>query len=246
MVEKPGISAPPAAHATSAPTGSLVRSAYEQVKAAILACHLRPGTMVFAAELAERLEMSRTPVHEALKTLCQEGLLTVKPRRGYVVTEVLERDIRENFELRLSLEVLGAGLAAERASPQGIAALRDQCARAQENLSRAAWQDPAFLQSLIAGNTEFHVLVAALADNQRLERMVAGLLEENQRTYFLYYRSSGAPATEDHHGQILRAIVARDPNAAREAMGVHLSEAQERITFAATLPLGSDRPNPHR
>ncbi len=191
--------------------------------------------MVFAAELSERLQMSPTPVHEALKALCQEGLMKVKPRRGYVVTEISARDISENFELRLMLEVPAAGLAAHRASSKDLAALGAQHERALGRLTTGPQDDPlTYLESLNAGNKEFHVAVAAMSNNKRLERVIEGLLEETQRTFFLYSRHPNAPTTDDHHVAILRAIASKDPNAARQAMAAHLHEAQDRITFEAT------------
>ena len=206
-------------------------SAYQWIRAAILICHFTPGSMVFATELAEQLKMSPAPVHEALKRLCHEGFATVRPHRGYVITEISERDIKENFELRLSVEVLGAGLAAARATTEDVESLYDWIARGRERFAAADWRDPAFLQSVVASNTEFHVAVAAMADNQRLTRTVTGLVEENERTYYLYYRPF--QPGEGHHAKILEAIAEKDPSRAREAMTAHLLSAQNRILYGA-------------
>ncbi len=98
---------------------SLAESAYRRLKADILTCRLAPGAMLAAPRLAETLEMSRTPVHEALKTLCQEGLLVVEPRAGYRVTAVTTRDVEEIFDLRLARDLAQAAqrcdVSAERA-----------------------------------------------------------------------------------------------------------------------------------
>lgn len=186
-----------------------------------------PGTVVAAAELAERLEMSRTPVQEALKALSQEGFLRVVLRAGYMVTPVTVRDIEEIFELRLSNEVLGAGLAAGRATAEDVASLRAQHERAKANVRSGPPDDPARLESLIADNREFHVLVASLSGNQRLARIVGALLDEGQRIYYLYYRADRSPRAGDVHGNIIRALAARDPDAAREAMAVHLHDQRD-------------------
>jgi DNA-binding GntR family transcriptional regulator len=214
---------------------SLAASAYRRLKADILACRLLPGAMLAAAELAERFEMSRTPVHEALKALCQEGLLRVMPRIGYIVTPVSVGDIQEIFDLRLSLEVLGAGLAAERATSSDVAALREQHQAALANLGSA--QDPSYLESLIAGNREFHVFVAALSGNQRLARMVRGLLDEGQRIYFLYFRS-GRTTAGDPHDDVIRALAASDPQGARQAMADHIRDQREGTLSEAAVGPG--------
>lgn len=85
--------------------GELAAAAYRQLKQDILSFRLAPEAVVLAPEQAERLGMSRAPVHEALKALCQEGLMRVVPRFGYIVTAITRSDIEDVFELRLMLEV---------------------------------------------------------------------------------------------------------------------------------------------
>lgn len=208
-------------------TSSLAASVYVQLKADIVACHLMPGTMMAAGQLAERFEVSRTPIHEALKLLCQEGLLQVLPRVGYIVTPVTVSDIDEIFDLRLSLEVLAAGRAAERVTDQDIVNLRAQNARALENGASGSMDDPEFLDSLMAGNREFHTAVAGLSGNQRLAQVVGGLLDEGQRIYFLYLRSDRPPPQGDPHLNVVDALAAGDPAAARAAMAAHIQDMQE-------------------
>jgi len=221
---------------TRATTSSLAESAYRQLKADILTCRLLPGTMLGAPQLAESLEMSRTPVHEALKTLCQEGLLIVEPRVGYRVTPVTVRDIEEIFDLRLLIEAHGAGLAARRAATRDVEILRGQHERAQENVGSGSVDDAAYLESLMAGNRAFHVSVAAMSGNQRLARIVGGLLDEGQRIYFFYFLAH-RPLV-DAHAPVIDALAARDPNAAREAMAAHIREQAEGTLIEATAVLG--------
>lgn len=215
---------------------SLAASVELKLKADIVGCRLLPGTMLAAQQLAERFEVSRTPVHEALKALCQEGLVRVLPRVGYIVTPVTASDIDEIFDLRLSLEVLGAGLTAERATHDDVAALRAQHERAQANLASGSMVDPAFLDSLIAGNREFHVSIAALSGNRRLAQIVGGLLDEGQRIYFLYFRPGRPPLTREPHEDIIESLDARDPDAARSAMAAHIHDMREGTRAGSGLP----------
>ena len=221
---------------TRAATSSLAESAYRQLKADIVTCRLLPGTMLGAPQLAESLEMSRTPVHEALKTLCQDGLLSVEPRVGYRVTPVTVRDIEEIFDLRLMNEVHGAGLAARQAATRDVDVLRTQNERAPELAGAGSGDDPAYLESLMASNREFHVSVAAMSGNGRLARIVEGLLDEGQRAYFLYFHADGPFI--DGHLPVIDALAARDPDAAREAMAAHIREHAEGILAEATAVLG--------
>jgi len=221
---------------TRARAGSLAEAAYRQLKADILSCRLLPGTMLGAPQLAESLEMSRTPVHEALKTLCQEGLLIVEARVGYRVTPVTVHDIEEIFDLRLLNEVHGAGLAAERAATRDVEILRDQNARALAIVGSRSSDDPAYLEALMASNREFHQSVAAMSGNQRLTRILAGLLDEGQRIYFLYFLTH--KPFVNSHGPVIDALAARDPDATRQAMAAHLEEQAEGTLAEATAVLG--------
>jgi len=226
----------PASQVIRAAGSSLAESAYRRLKADILTCRLAPGAMLAAPRLAESLEMSRTPVHEALKTLCQEGLLIVEPRAGYRVTEITVKDIEEIFDLRLLNEVHGAGLAAQRAAIRDVEILHAQHRRGLELVGTGTSEDSAYLDSLIASNREFHVSVAAMSGNQRLTQIVGGLLDAGQRSYLLYYRAP-RPVV-DMHTPVIDALAARDPDAAREAMAAHIAHNAEETLAEATAVLG--------
>jgi len=221
---------------TAGETGSLAESAYRRLKADILGCRLLPGALLGAPQLAESLEMSRTPVHEALKTLCQEGLLIVEPRVGYRVTPVTVHDIEEIFDLRLLNEVHGAGRAAGRAARRDVEILRAQRQRGAEIVAAGSVDDLAHLESLMASNREFHVSVAAMSGNARLARIVGGLLDEAQRIHFLYFLTH-RPSV-DRHTPVIDALEARDPDAAREAMAAHIREMAEGTLAEASAVLG--------
>lgn len=79
--------------------------AYEYIKNAILTDEMKPGSPVIETELSEKLEMSRTPIREALRELEAEGLIESYPARGTVVTVITTSDVEEIYELRVLLEV---------------------------------------------------------------------------------------------------------------------------------------------
>ncbi|MDQ6779236.1 MAG: GntR family transcriptional regulator [Actinomycetota bacterium] len=223
---------------TRAARSTLAANVHRQLKADIIACRALPGAMLAASQLAERFQVSQSPVHEALKTLCREGFLRVLPRVGYIVTPVSGSDVDEIFDLRLSLEVFGAGQAAQRVTDQDLARLREQHARALQNVGRGSLDDPAHLESVMAGNRQFHTMIATLSGNHRLSGIVGGLLDEGQRIYFLYCRPGRSIQAQDPHEDIVRALASRDPGAARAAMAAHI-EAQRRGTH---LDFPSDQP----
>src|SRR5271166_5244478 len=101
---------------SSAPKPSLVGGAYEALKEAILHNVFAPGYQGSEQEIASQLAMSRTPVHEAIIRLQEEGLVRVLPRRGVVVCAISPDDMREIYEVLIALETASAELLAEKPS----------------------------------------------------------------------------------------------------------------------------------
>lgn len=220
---------------TRAPTGtsgaprtradSLSESVYRRLKAEILACRLPPGSMLGAPQLAERFEVSRSPVTEALKRLEHEGLVLTLPRVGHRVTPVTIGDLQEIFDLRLMLEVPAAGLAARRAATRDVELLRAQQRRDDAHEQTASREDPDYIESVISNNREFHVSIATMSGNHRLANAIGALLDEAKRIYYLYFRTP-KPGW-DAHGAIIEALASRNSNAAREAMTAHVRDQAE-------------------
>lgn len=225
--------AAPLQQPATAPPDSLVALAYQHLKEQLLGCRIAPGALVTATELADRLEISRTPVNQAFKLLSQEGFLLLRPGKGYLVTGLSPSDLEDVFQLRLHNEPWGAALAAEHARPQEVAAVKAQHERDREGLASDPPQGLAYQEYVISANERFHVTVAALSGNQRLKRTIRWLLEGTRRTYFLkLYASRVAASQEDPHREILRAIEARDPDAAHAAMVIHLRDTHEGTLLA--------------
>ena len=97
---------------------------YRILKERILMCDYPPGSSLNEGRLAEQLEVSKTPIREALAMLVHEGFVEVLPRQGYRVTDLTIADVQEIFNLRLLLEPAAAGMAAEHATAEQLQALR--------------------------------------------------------------------------------------------------------------------------
>lgn len=213
---------------------SLAARAYRQVKQDILSGRLLPGQIFLGARLAETLRMSRTPVHEALKTLSRDGLVQVIPRVGYVVSPVTVNDVHEIFQLRLVLETMGAELAAARATPRDIELLKRFTVRGRPKPGGNS--DALFVQASQA-HRDFHLLIASLSGSRRLVDLIGNLLDESQRILAVdplnrqHVDLLGLPS----HLRMIRAIEAHDRREAVEAVVSHLHEAQSRI-MAALMP----------
>ncbi len=200
-------------------------SAYQDIKAMIIDGRLVPGEMILEQELAERLEMSRTPVREALIRLEQEGLLEIKPRRGARVLPVSVDDMREIYQLLTVLEATAAEAAAQRGpSPAEMAALDQAVADMDESLARDdlnAWAD---------ADARFHSLLVEASGNRRLIAFVATMVEQSQRvrrlTLQLRPRPTGSNAD---HRAVVEAIRAGDPATAASIHHRHRQMSGEML-----------------
>jgi len=194
---------------------------YEALRQAILEGELAPGRRLRSDALAGELNVSRTPVREALRKLEAEGLVEAS-RSALVVRQLTEEDLTEIFYVREALEGMAARLAAENATRAEL----DELAALVEDMGTvAACGDVAGLRELTG---EFHALVCRASHNKRLIRSLTGLLDHARQaqTSTLHLPGRPAEALAEHAG-LLRAIERRDADRAEE-----LARAHRRKTLA--------------
>lgn len=200
-----------------APAGpkSLREHAYEVLRARIVGLELAPGTRLIERDLAEELNVSRIPLREAMQRLRQDGLVVAVPRQGAIVSPFTVDDVRDLFDVRESLEVLAARLAAERADQSGLdqlAAQLDTARRATDRRDEAA---------IAVANATFHVIIVDLADNALLESLLHPLEARVQWLFHLTKdRDPGVQCRE--HEELLAAIADHDPDRAAESAFHHV------------------------
>jgi DNA-binding GntR family transcriptional regulator len=209
------------------PVSSLAERAYGILKREIITGALAPGAPILEGVLAARLGVSKTPVREALKRLELEGLTSVMPRVGYVVTPVSVGDVRSLFELRLMLEPPAAELAADRIPPE----LLDELDRLAQVSFADAGRDT--YAGLLEVNTCFHLGVVRGADNPRLTETLSRLLAEMERVLHLavHLRDASDVIVRDHL-EIVRALRDRDGRRARRVSERHLLASRQRVLQA--------------
>lgn len=199
---------------------SLMRDAYHRLRSEIIQGKIRPNERLIAADLAERLAISRTPVREALQLLASEGLV-VGIKRGYVVRDHTANEIRQIYEVRAALEGMAARLAAERANDLTIAEIE----------ALGAHHDGLVLDDrkmLVDANSRFHASIMQAAENPRLEQ----INQRNSEHFFNHqiaqlYTDDEARTSVRGHGLILTALRERKPDAAELAAREHVLEALE-------------------
>ncbi|HKU36220.1 MAG TPA: GntR family transcriptional regulator [Paenarthrobacter sp.] len=203
--------------------------AYTALREDIIEWRLRPGTILAEVEQSERLGVSRTPVREALSRLTAEGLTTAAGGRGVVVTDISLDSIDELFELRETLEVRAAALAAERGEPGVFAELQAQLLQA-----------PGLLRDADPARHDYYALVGRLDDaidaavsNTYLAQAMRGLRVHLVRIRRLAADDSARlAAAAAEHAAIAEAIAASNPRLAEAATTVHLHRSLTHVKAA--------------
>ena len=221
-----------AAAAAAVPTAGASRehasvnaAVYSALKEQITSGRLRPGVKLIHQDLAERLNVSRTPVREALERLYQEGLATRLPRRGFYVAEIDETEARELYELREALEVFALRRALARGIPRARLRELDAINRRYREMLR-----PDTTRERMIVDRDWHLALASLADNQALlrslnavfERLILKIRTDGYRTV------RGEAALGEHLG-IMKALRAADRDEGERLLAEHIDGARRRL-----------------
>lgn len=196
---------------------------YQSLRAAVLEHTLSPGDRMNIDALARDLDVSPTPVREALARLESEGLVRKRPLAGYTVSPLLSRsEFADMFDMRLLLECAAARWAAERATPDQRAVLVTEAAR-----TIPASDDQSWHSAFTTLDAHLHGLVAEAAASPLLVDSITRLHAHLHlhRRYFPYEQTA---VTTREHQRIAAAIDRNDPDEAEAAMRKHLTEARER------------------
>jgi DNA-binding GntR family transcriptional regulator len=216
--------------------------AYVRLREAIHTGRLLPGERVREIELADWLNVSRTPIREALRRLESEGLTSRAPRRGLIVTELDPQQILELYALRETLEGMAAALAARYASDTEIGSLRQLIAR-----QRSAGTSAAELASL---NRQFHEILYRAGRNRYLIQALGSLRDALALLRDTTYSVPGRPAAAlTEHQRIVDAIKRQDAAAADEAARKHIrmaANARLALVLNAGNPMGETPGSPRR
>ncbi len=203
---------------------SLTEATYQAVKRSIIRCDLLPGAELTELEIAQRCNVGKTPVREALARLVQEGLMKVVPRRGYVVAPINVKDLQDFFALRLLLEPEAARLAAGRVDVEQLRQLDEIC--------RAGYDpgDAESAASFLEMNTRFHETIARASGNHRLADLVAQLLYEMERLFHMGLRMRNRTEEMAHeHRDLVNALAQGNGDLARDICIDQIQSAQAMV-----------------
>lgn len=209
---------------------------YATLREAILSGRLAPGEHLAEQLLGRQLEVSRTPVREALHRLETEQLAVRIPRGGMVVRSVTESELLEIYTVRTMLDGLAARLAASQALPADLAHLR----WVNRELDAAAQRSNP--QAMAELNVRFHESLCQAGYNGLLLQFVCQIHDRVRRfggTTFAYPRRAAAAVTE--HALLLDAIEKHDGDTAERLAREHMTQA--RKVRIAMLREASARPD---
>ena len=199
-----------------------IDEAYKKLKMMIFRQNIVPGQKLIARDLCEVLNMSRTPVINALHMLEREGFIISVPYRGFYVKPVDIQETIELFEVREALEVQSIQLAIQRLEPGDIEELEAAA------LEHKEYMPPYYDRQKIALGTYFHIQIAKIARNKTLEKLLTINLE-HEYLRFRWERGDITrmePAVKEHY-EIIEGIKRKDKSGSIRLIKRHIQKSND-------------------
>jgi DNA-binding GntR family transcriptional regulator len=220
------------------PRASLHDHVAQRLRTMLVEGEIEPGAKLNERELAEVLDVSRTPLREAIKMLAAEGLVELLPNRGAIAVALSESDVLNTFEVMAGLEGLSGELAAQRITDTELAEIR---AMHYEMLAAYTRAD---LSNYYRLNAQIHHAINAAAKNPVLTTTYN---QVNARLQALRFRSNQDGAkwkrAMKEHDRMIDALQSRDGAALREVLVTHLHNKRDVVIAQLRA---SGKPAPRR
>ena len=204
---------------------------YERVKNDILIGRLPPGQALQETQLARRLSASRTPIREALRMLQNDGLVSIAPNRGAIVTEMSVKGVLEAYEVRELLEPYSA--------VAGMARFDQREIRRLISLHERLRTPPATFEDALSfdhADEELHGLVARGSGNELIRQTIKKARTITRRVFLVVAPERYEQSMREHLA-ILRAFLRKDEGSVERLLREHLKRARERLLSQNSPPL---------
>ena len=215
---------------TALTAGHLNEQVYDELRTRILTRQEPAGSKLSLHALADELGVSRSPVHHALTRLVSEGLLSVRPRRGYYVTPVTALAVAEGYDVRLALELLAAERTVGHIDAVRLERLAELLEATDAAISHDEWD---------AANAAFHEFQIDLAGNALLSRFYRELSVNLMMQVIRGGHVEGHANLVTEHRRILETFAAGDLASAERAIREHI-ETGRRIAVDAIERAGGE------
>lgn len=213
--------------------------AYRALANGIVNGQIEPGTQLRPDTIAEQLEISVTPVREALHRLEGDGLLVKQPYQGWFVREFTEQEVRQLYEMRAAMERFGVHLACQRMTPQELEWLREH-----QSVGSRALEDND-MEGYRLYNHLLHAAIIKAARNAYLSSMMEQLSLQSQMLMSRTIRLVGRPSRAiEEHVELIDLIARKQDKAAEELMEHHILSALEDIIRFASVERGDQSRRP--
>jgi len=195
------------------------------LREAILHGYYEPGEKLDQDRIAEELEVSRTPVREAMRRLESEGFVEVRPHHGAFIAMVSQQDIREVYEIRRLLEAE----VVRQVTPLIPESVLDELDRSLTE-TEAQFESGDITQHF-ESDVYFHETLVDFVENRLLKDVLDGLTNRISIVRRFAQLQPGPHLVESfkEHRAIFEAMRERDPEEAAELMGLHLMNSAARI-----------------
>ncbi|KKB33562.1 GntR family transcriptional regulator [Bacillus thermotolerans] len=217
----------------------LPQRAYHIIRLAVRDLILPPGKTILEREMAELLDMSRTPIREALVRLETEGVVQLVPRRGFIVEPIEKEDLKEIYEISEIMEGFAVAKAAKKIEERELEQLESLIDQQEEAIEQTDLRKWSILDD------RFHHLIIEFAENKRLNAVIDIHADQlyRARLYTINQRPLPLQSIIEHKA-IVACVKARDGNAARMVMQSHRKRARGEILKALEAmeqPQGSNQ-----
>lgn len=197
---------------------------FDRIKQGIIAQEFPAGYLLNERKLAKELDVSRTPVREAIQMLEREGWVEVIPWRGAMVQPVIISDIEETFQLRMAIEPLIIDLILDKMGEEELQKIEE----IWEEQARLAEAKEA--EEFILRDQDFHLFLASLTKNRRLQLIMGQLRDTHLRMGVeAIQQETRFEGTLEEHRAIIDALKAKQYLKARQAMLDHLLATQRSM-----------------
>src|SRR3954468_20652653 len=209
-----------------APRPPMADEVHQRLRAWIIDAVREPGARLNIDAVARSLDVSPTPVREALVRLEAEGLVVKEPLRGWSITPPLDaQGLHDLYELRLLLEPWAAGRAARRATDDDRARLEAEFATCPVAPRGGSFDD---YRAIVEHDTRFHDLLLEIAGNADVRAAFARTNCHLHIFRLTYGENMGDEALHEHHA-VVDSVIGGDAKAAEREMRRHLTQARGRL-----------------
>ncbi len=203
---------------------TLVEQVYQSLRNKIVTGEIVGGTRLVESALAEEMNVSRTPIREALHRLAVEGFLYSIPRAGYIVEELSDYDIEDLFTIRLEIELLAARIAFEKITPVELERMELNLKMTDEKV------ETGHTEGLTELDVAFHNIIYKATRSKTMYHICQSLSDHSLKYRIsLIHIPEFARKTRDGHYEIFRAFGSKDFPRLERAIRNHLQLAKEDI-----------------